>query len=355
MTQISVSFELLSKLEPLSSLSAASRRQLAAVCSIEAHPRGGDPLRLIVEGRERLYLLSGQLLLTYRDGSTDVVVGGTDACARSLESRSQAVLAARAITEIELLRVDDDLLDIFLTWDQLAGPGGDEGSADAPDWRTMSGIYAAQNLATGVFAALPPAHINMLLSRFARIRVARDQVIIRQGAQGDHYYLIESGRAAVAREVAGASLPLAELVPGDAFGEEALLASASRNATVTMKSDGVLLRLDKQDFFALLREPLLRRVSRTEAEAKVQSGAQWLDVRYPAEFQSERMPGAINIPLNEIRNAVGSLDTSKEYIAYCQSGRRSSAAAFLLSQRGYRAFLLDGGLRAAAAGARPAD
>jgi len=61
------------------------------------------------------------------------------------------------------------------------------------------------------------------------------------------------------------------------------------------------------------------------------------------------LAGAINIPPNELREAVPMLDRGKDYIAYCQTGRRSSAAAFLLSQRGIRAFLLDGGLKAVAA------
>ena len=40
------------------------------------------------------------------------------------------------------------------------------------------------------------------------------------------------------------------------------------------------------------------------------------------------------------------LDKGKEYIAYCHTGRRSSAAAFLLSQHGFRAGWLEGGLNA---------
>jgi rhodanese-related sulfurtransferase len=111
----------------------------------------------------------------------------------------------------------------------------------------------------------------------------------------------------------------------------------------------VLLRLAKTDFVELLKEPLMQRISRQAAEAKVAGGAVWLDVRFSAEYNDEKMAGAINIPLNEIRNAFGSLDREKEYIVYCQSGRRSSAAAFLLSQRGYKAFLLEGGLRGGAA------
>jgi len=104
------------------------------------------------------------------------------------------------------------------------------------------------------------------------------------------------------------------------------------------------LRLSKQDFNALLVEPLLRWINMEQAKQKVLDGAEWIDVRYMSEFQYDRMQGAINIPLSEIRNAFGALDMSKEYVVYCQSGRRSSAAAFLLAQRGYHVYALDGGL-----------
>jgi len=50
-------------------------------------------------------------------------------------------------------------------------------------------------------------------------------------------------------------------------------------------------------------------------------------VRYPSEYQYDKLPGAINVPLAEVRNMFAVLDRSKEYVAYCQSGRRSAAAA----------------------------
>ena len=82
-----------------------------------------------------------------------------------------------------------------------------------------------------------------------------------------------------------------------------------------------------------------------QARGKIGAGGQWVDVRYPSEYQYEKLPGAINIPLSEVRNAVKVLDKGREYVLYCQTGRRSSAAAFLLAQRGFRAYVLDGGLR----------
>ena len=95
----------------------------------------------------------------------------------------------------------------------------------------------------------------------------------------------------------------------------------------------------------LLREPLLHGINMEQAKQKVLNGAQWIDVRYPSEYQYDRLPGARNIPLSEIRNAFGALDMDEEYIVYCQSGRRSAAAAFLLAQRGYHVLLIEGGDR----------
>lgn len=345
---------MLMKLEPLGSLSADSLRELSRLCYVERVGRNLDPFRLRGMQGQAVYLIKGELKLGYADESSEVIVGGTGAANIALGKRQPAFLEAKAITDVELIRIDEETLDIMLTWDQLAAPKAAaeqpaRTETDATDWRTMTGMFAAENLTRGAFASLPPAHIDALFRRFKRIKAVRGQTIIREGDEGDYYYLIESGRCVVTRQVGGATVELAELKTGDAFGEEALVANTRRNASVAMKTDGALLRLAKEDFVELLREPLLHRVSREEAERKVAAGAVWLDVRFLAEYNLDKLPGAINMPLNEIRNLIGSLDRQKEYIVYCQSGRRSSAAAFLLSQRGHKAWLLDGGLRGSAA------
>ncbi len=350
-----ISADILNRLEPLGSLSTDSLREISRMCYVEKVSRNLDPFRLKGLHGQAVYLLKGELKLDYPDASSEILVGGTEAAVRSLDKRKPAFSGTKAITDIELIRIDEDVLDIMLTWDQLAAPQATSGGArdadavDRTDWRTLSGLFAAENLTQGIFASLPAANIEALFMRFQRIKAARGEEIIREGGEGDYYYVIESGRCMVARQVGGASIELAELKGGDAFGEEALVANTRRNASVAMKTDGALLRLAKADFIALLKEPLMHRVSRQEADQKVAAGAIWLDVRFAAEHNADKMPGAINIPLNEIRNLFGSLDQRKEYIVYCQSGRRSSAAAFLLSQRGYKAYLLEGGLRGNAA------
>jgi CRP-like cAMP-binding protein len=345
-----VSVEALKNLDPLASLSDLRLQELAELCYLESVSRNLDPFRLRSIAGQSVYLVRGELALTYDQGRSEVIVGGS-AEARYPLGKRRTFVSAKAVTDVQLLRIDDDLLDILLTWDQLGKHeqvAAEQPSAERPsggaDWSVMSGMFGINNLRFGAFSQLPPAHIDELLRRFERIAVKNGEVIIRESAEGDYYYLVESGRCQVERMIGGVSMRLAELKSGDTFGEEALVSEAKRNATVTMKSDGTLLRLRKQDFNALLREPLLRRVNMEQAKQKVLGGAEWIDVRYMSEFQYDKLPGAVNIPLSEIRDAFGALDMSKEYVVYCQSGRRSSAAAFLLAQRGYHVHLLEGGL-----------
>lgn len=351
MTLPKVGLETLKGLEPIRLLSEERLRELADLCYVESVSKNLDPFRTRSIAGQTVYLVSGELALSYPGGETGVLSGTSEDARHPLGRRGVMFTGAKAVTDVELVRIDDDLLDIMVTWDQLAATDAayrtKDGPSDGPllaKWTIMSGMFSISNLKYGAFAQLPPAHIEGLLQQFKRIEVKAGEVIISEGAEGDYYYVIESGKARVERLIGGVTMLLAELKSGDAFGEEALVSEAKRNATVTMRTAGALLRLDKKDFIDLLREPLLHRVSMEEAQRKVIAGGQWIDVRYPSEFQYDQLPGAINIPLSEIRNAIGLLDKDREYVVYCQSERRSSAATFLLSQRGYRAYLLLGGL-----------
>lgn len=326
----------LAALAPLAGLSRERLAELSEVAAIERAPRGADPFSGRTLAKQSVFLLAGELLLSFQAGGTLVVVGGSEETRHALNRRKETVARARAITDVDLLVLEDDLLDILATWDQVAASGGREMAA--------SGAFSLSNLRT-IFAPLPAARIDELFRRFERRPCARGEVVIREGDEGDYYYVIESGRFQVSRTVGGAEVVLAELKTGDAFGEEALVSEAKRNATVTALTDARLLRLDRRHFNELLREPLLRRLGYAEALDKVRRGALWLDVRYPSEYQYDKLAGAINVPLAEVRNMFAVLDRSKEYIAYCQSGRRSAAAAFLFAQRGFKVWLLEDGLK----------
>ena len=326
----------LAALAPLTGLSPERLAELAEVAQVERALRGADPFAGRT-GKDSVFLLSGEVLLSFQGGGTLVVVGGSEETRHALNRRKDSVARAKAITDVDLLVIEDDLLDVLATWDQVAAGRGRDMMASGP--------FSLSSLRAGIFAQLPPARIDELLRRFERVRATRGEQVIREGDEGDYYYVIEGGRFQVGRMVGGAEVVLAELKTGDAFGEEALVSEAKRNATVTALTDGHVLRLNRSHFNELLREPLLRRIAYADAAGKVRRGALWLDVRYPSEYQYDKLPGAINVPLAEVRNMFAVLDRSKEYIAYCQSGRRSAAAAFLFAQRGFKVWLLEGGLK----------
>jgi CRP-like cAMP-binding protein len=204
---------------------------------------------------------------------------------------------------------------------------------ESRDWiRKIRQIMAFKNM--------PPANIKNLLERMESVEVKKGEKIIEQGGEGDYYYIVTDGTAVVTR-----TIELASLSAGTSFGEEALVAKSPRNASVTMTSDGILMRLSKTDFDELLIEPLMARVSPDEARLKILQGAKWLDVRHAKEFHHSRLPGAINIPLHELRLRMAELDKETEYICCCRTGARSSSGSFLLAQNGFKVSLLTGGIQ----------
>jgi len=335
----SLSIDRLKHLVPLGSLRPDMLAQVASQATPQSLPRALHEVPYPWP-HQVVYLLRGELKVGFASGMTKVMVGGSGTALFPLVSGSDDAIHVRAITDAELLSMDENGLDTLLAWDQLMPAETFDKAAGR-----ASPLLGSSGLVLESFSSLPPAHIDSLLSCFERVPVGAGEVVVRQNEQGDYYYIIERGRAGVSREVAGASIEVADLKAGDAFGEEALVSNTTRNATVTMQSEGVLLRLDRADFIRLLKEPLLHQYPADEACKRVAGGAQWLDVRFPVEFRHDGLPGALNIPLNELRGALTNLPRDREYIAYCQTGKRSSAAAFLLSQKGFGAGLLAGGLK----------
>lgn len=338
-----VQASLLTTLEPIAALSPGRVQELATMCVVETVSQGLNPFRMnVVQSAQLLYLLQGDLKLVFADNQSVLLRGGSGAARHPVVTDAVPLAGATALTDLHILRIDADLLDIMLTWDQLAGyeKGAQKAVKEersAGEWMDSTGVFSAESLKNGIFSALPPANVEEMFRRMERIPVQAGQVIIRQGNEGDYYYLIEKGVAEVARinESGASPVIVAELNAGDAFGEEALVSGNKRNATVTMKTDGVLLRLGKQDFIELLKKPLVNEIELDEAKRKIDKGATLLDVRTPQEFSFKHLPNALNIPLYGIREAMKAMDKNVEYITYCQTGRRAAAAAFVMTQHGF--------------------
>ena len=72
-----------------------------------------------------------------------------------------------------------------------------------------------------------------------------------------------------------------------------------------------------------------------------------LDVRTEMEFDNAHIEGAINIPVDSLRERISELDTNKEVLAYCQVGLRGYIASRILSQNGFKVKNLTGGYKSA--------
>ncbi|MBU1190441.1 MAG: SUMF1/EgtB/PvdO family nonheme iron enzyme [Gammaproteobacteria bacterium] len=300
--------------------------------------------RLVFKEGERdnqsVYLLEGEISLLSGNDVVGSVTAGSDASRHPLAHQQPRQVTARAKTNLVVARVDSSLLDIMLTWDQSSGYEVSEIDDDEDDdWMTR--ILQSQ-----AFLKLPPSNIQRLLMRVESIPVSAGEVIIQQGGEGDYFYIIKNGRCMVSRKPSpnAKEVKLAELGDGDAFGEDALVSDAKRNATITMISDGTLMRLAKKDFVELLKEPLLNKLSYPEAAELVKKGAVWLDVRLPGEFENVHIPDSRNIPLSALRLEANGLDAGSKYIVCCDTSRRSASAAFVLSQRGFDVYVLSDGL-----------
>ena len=87
-----------------------------------------------------------------------------------------------------------------------------------------------------------------------------------------------------------------------------------------------------------------REVSREEARKLIDEGAQLIDVRADHEWEVGRIAGASHVPLPELPQRLGEIDTDRPVGVYCRGGNRSSMATEALTDAGYDAVKLSDGI-----------
>jgi rhodanese-related sulfurtransferase len=70
-----------------------------------------------------------------------------------------------------------------------------------------------------------------------------------------------------------------------------------------------------------------------------------LDVRTAKEFAAGHVPGAVNVPIDELRDRLGEIPKGRPTAAYCQVGQRGYLATRLLNQSGFDAVNVSGGYK----------
>lgn len=327
---------------PLNSLSSEALARAVAQASQIRLQQGKTLFQRGDDDDNSYYLLRGEIALKADDGSAPLVIrSGSEASRHPLARLKPRLYTGMARSDCLVASFSDLALDGLVAQDQATSYEVTEFEGDDPTW--MFDL-----LRNPAFSHVPPANLHELFGRFHPLPVTAGQEVIHQGDAGDYYYLIREGSAQVSRAVsADKKVNLAKLDAGQGFGEEALISGDPRNASVTMLTDGLLMRLAASDFHAQLQAPLVHEVDVAEAAALVrEKNAQLIDVRLEDEFKQGSLKGAINIPLYLLRLRANTLERTRPYILFCQTGRRSGTAAFLMAQRGFESRVLRGGLSA---------
>lgn len=342
---------------PLSSLPPDARAELARGARVGTYKRGQVVFERGDAARTAAFLLSGEVELVSLK-ATERIRAGTPESRHAISRAARSASTATCVADGQVLFVDREHLDLALTWSQSGGLEVTELTAEAPrelqrdaaarDLAAAAAIDADEEeaerdwmtalLANPAFHRIPPGNIPRIFAALEPVELAPGEAVVREGEAGDAWFVVTKGRVRVRR---GAE-PVVLLGVGRTFGEEALVSGAPRNATVEAVTPVEAMRLPAAQFEALLKAPLFREVTVDD----VPDTAQLVDVRLAEEYRNGRLPGAISLPLATLREDAGKLASDREYVVYCDSGRRSAAATYLLSERGFDARLLKGGIPA---------
>jgi CRP-like cAMP-binding protein len=335
-----VNISLFGRFVPLQSLVPSDRAQLAKQSNLVNYRPGQVIFNRGELSRTQAYLIDGEIEVQ-TEGQSKLLRAGDEEARFALAPGQRRSATALCLKPTQILFVDRELLDLMLTWSQTGGVEVKELARDADedeegqDWMTAL-------LQSKAFLRVPPGNIAQIFASMEPVSFEPGEIILRQGDPGDFYYVITEGRAQVVLEDRSRNQEeeLAQLGVGRGFGEEALVSGEPRNATVRALTRCSLMRLSSAAFTRLLKAPLMTEVALADMPA---SGV-LLDVRLPSEFQRGHLPAAQNMPLARVRHAVRDLDVQREYYVYCDTGRRSASATFLLCERGFNARLIKGGV-----------
>lgn len=212
------------------------------------------------------------------------------------------------------------------------------------DWDQMDGLERA--LSFGALARVPTANIQQILTRLEEIDVSPGELVFAQDHPAHGYYIVKTGTAEVWRaDTQGRRYRLAVKVPGDAFGDDALVLEGLRSANVSMLTAGTLLRISNEDFATLICAPLVRTVSREEADDLVNGLGRWLDLRDADQFAAGAQPDALNVPISLLRLKRRALSNDVTYVVYADDRHTEELGCYLLAECGLEACMLAEPLR----------
>ena len=286
------------------------------------------------------FLVAGSVEFFWGGKPVKVVDARDKAATQVLDSSGAKRFTVVAKTPATILRLSRSQLDQKLRSTAMSSKLSGLKRTDDNDTRWPA--WKMRLIRSPLFKVLPISQLKEVLNRMERVALEGDDIVVHQGETGDYYYVVDEGVCTVSREVLGSPVKIhvADLATGEAFGEEALVTNSPRNATVAAQGSCQLLRLDRQTFLDLVHKPLVTEVSSPAADAMIEQGAVWLDVRPPDRFAASSFTDAINLPLTLLRVDCARLSNKYRYIVCAQTRGAAQVGTLLLRQRGFDAVCL---------------
>ncbi len=120
-----------------------------------------------------------------------------------------------------------------------------------------------------LFLDMPDDVLNWIAAQFHPITLGRNTIVYSQGAPSDCFYLVFRGRLRVTRHAHNNERLLSILMPGDFFGEEAVINNHPRRSTVATIGTVILLRMERDQFALMLSSyPQIRQNLEATAESR---------------------------------------------------------------------------------------
>lgn len=333
-----IDIDYFSSLMPMAQLEQERLLELSKHVRIKILPPGTSLFDRGDDNQVVYYLMTGELDLVVNSVST-VLSAASPQAKQPVDPHNPRHFTAIARTSVNIIEIDRDLLDIFVMRDKRDFYNVTKlKRAKSKDDNDMNAVLQSK-----IFQMIPPVNIQILLKRFEEIKVRKNQIIFRQKSKGDYFYIIKSGSCAVLRfnSPEDGWHVVADLGPGDGFGEGALLSDKARNATVMMSNDGVLLRLSREDFDQLIKTPVLKTVSYENATGLVKEGALCVDIRSTEEYAAEKcFADSIHIPMNNLRDSIHNIPKNRPLLIYSNNEQRSACAAYILIAHGFEVLVL---------------
>lgn len=289
--------------------------------------------------RDYLFVVQGELKLI-EDGQirTGVVPNSTKRQPLELAQAPKATTLIAGKDSIICIADSEQLYEL-ISWDELVNV------TEETDTRLHNELeHVRDSLA---FKRLPMHCVESAFERMHIIEAKAGDEVVREGEEGDAFYIIKSGRAELWQTGIYDDGPrkIADLGEGDTFGCEALITGKLRCETVKIVEDCRIMVLGRDDFEDLVGKQFVRWVNPKIAKSMIETGYKVLDVRYAEEYEMQHIPGSVLIPLNELRDRMNELEQNEKYVVYCHSGSRSAVAAMKLSQGNIDVVSVEGGIR----------